>query len=107
MENTMTFWDFYSHYYTDDNPPVIASRTTGDIIRHGGGSTRCNFWAGYDGLVGGIYSNRPNRNTAGGASYAAGRAYRRDVNAGRRPALPDPSPGMTRTGTVSHHGVVS
>lgn len=93
----MSFYDFYNHYYVNDNPPVIASRTTGDIIRHGGGSHRVAFWAGYDGLRGGVHG--PGR-TAAGLCYRAGAAYRRAVNNGSRDPLPDPSPGMTRTGSV-------
>ena len=92
----MGFYDFYNFYYVEDNPPVIASRTDGTLIRHGGGSHRCAFWAGYDGLTGGVYG--PD-NTAAGRAYRAGAAYRRAVDSGRRPALPDPSPGMSRTGT--------
>lgn len=93
----MGFYDFYRHYYVDDNPPVMVSRTTGDTIRHGGGSHRCAFWAGYDNLSGGVYG--PD-NTAAGRAYRAGAAYRRAVDAGRRDPLPDPSPGLSRTGSV-------
>lgn len=79
------FWDFYAHYFTEDNPPVMADVNTGETIRHGGSSHRCYFWAGYDGLKGGIFPG------VGGclSAYRAGVAYRKAVNKGARPALPE------------------
>ena len=94
------FYDMYGHYFVEDKPPVITDRVNGEIVRHGGSQGRSAFWAGYDGLVGGIY-NRPNRKTAVGSAYAAGKAYRKAVDAGRRPALPEPVAGQTQTGSSS------
>lgn len=82
------FWNFYQHYFVEDNPPVMNDVNTGELIRHGGGSNRCAFWAGYDGIKGALYP--PARNgSAVDTAYRAGVAYRKAVNAGRRDPLPD------------------
>ena len=86
--NQATFYDFVSHYCTNDNPPVMVSRTSGNVVRHGGSMSRSAFWAGYDGLKGGIFP--PTRNgSASDSAYRAGVAYRKDVVAGVRDALPE------------------
>ena len=79
--------NFFDHYFTDDNPPVMVSRTNGFIVRHGGSMSRSAFWAGYDGLRGGIFP--PPHDSYAGYGYRAGVAYRKAVNAGTRNALPD------------------
>lgn len=82
------FWNFFQHYFVEDKPPVKTSVISGNLERHGGGSHRCAFWAGYDGLKGAIYP--PARNgSAADTAYRAGVAYRTAVNAGKRAALPE------------------
>jgi hypothetical protein len=81
------FNDFFAHYYTEDNPPVMVSRTSGRAVRHGGSMSRSAFWAGYDGLRGGIFP--PARNgSAADSAYRAGVAYRKAVDNGTRAGLP-------------------
>lgn len=80
------------HQFTEfylESPPVHIDRSTGDLVRHYGGSHRCHFWAGYDGIEGGPYGNDK---TAAGAAWRAGRAYRRQVQAGRLDPLPEKIP---------------
>jgi len=37
-------------HYPNEKPTMIDKRT-GKTVRHGGGSHRCAFWAGYDGIT--------------------------------------------------------
>lgn len=81
------FYNMVRHYYENDHPPLMVSKTSGATVRHGGSSGRCAFWAGYDGLNGGIYP--PTRNgSAIDSAYRAGIKYRKAVETGARPALP-------------------
>lgn len=66
-------------------PPVQQDKTTGRLVRHSGAYHRAAFWAGYDGLKGGIYGADQ---TAVGAAFRAGQAYRTAVDTGRLDPLP-------------------
>ena len=80
-----TFWNIYPLYI--DRPPVKTD-LNGDLCRDRGGSHRTFFWAGYDGLKSGLYP--PSRNNGLGVSaYRAGIDYRKSVDSGKTPALPN------------------
>ena len=78
------FWNLYPLFMK--SPPLLADRTTGKIIRHAGGSSRCGFWAGYDGIMKG-----PRIGPRGSVVHTAWRAgldYRKLVDSGKRDPLP-------------------
>lgn len=86
----MPFWDLHGHYFVNDHPPVIIDKMTGKLVRHRGGSGRCAFWAGYDGLITPIYPRTGDSAVA--SAYRGGAAYRRSS----RPDLPEPTAGLHR-----------
>ena len=79
------FYDLKSFYL--DNPPLIVSKVSGEVVRHSGSSGRDSFWAGYDGKGGITYSGRGTSATA--SAFRGGKAYRKLVNTGTREALPE------------------
>ena len=79
------FWNLYPLYM--ESPPLIVDPCDGITKRHAGGSTRCGFWAGYDGILVG-----PNVGTPGSVTktaHRAGVAYRKLVDNGKRDPLPN------------------
>jgi len=86
MLTNRNFWNLYPHFYTDDHPPVIVDKASGELVRHGGGSSRCAFWAGYDGVMRG--PNVGPKGSVTNSAHRAGVAYRKAVDSGKRAALP-------------------
>lgn len=78
------FWNIYPLYMK--SPPVKIDPADGVLRRHAGGSTRCGFWAGYDGIMTGPNVGSPGSITK--TAHRAGVAYRKLVTAGKKEALP-------------------
>lgn len=78
------FWNLYPLYMK--SPPLKVDPCDNVLKRHKGGSHRCAFWAGYDGLTGALYP--PPRGSISKTAYRAGVAYRRKVDKGKVDALP-------------------
>ena len=77
------FWNLYPLFMK--SPPLIVDPADGVLKRHAGGSTRCGFWAGYDGITG------PRMGSPGSvvrSAYRAGVAYRKLVDSNKRDPLP-------------------
>ena len=78
------FWNMYPLYM--EHPPLKVDPCDGIVKRHRGGSTRCAFWAGYDGITKGPNVGAPGSVTR--TAHRAGVAYRKLVDAGKRNPLP-------------------
>lgn len=84
MNNNNNFWNVYPLYM--ETPPIKVDPADGVLRRYAGGSTRCAFWAGYDGITTGPHTGIPGSVTRTG--HKAGVAYRKLVDAGKRDPLP-------------------
>jgi hypothetical protein len=78
------FWNLYPLFMK--SPPLLVDHT-GETIRHAGGSSRCGFWAGYDGITRGPRKGSPGSVVR--TAYRAGVAYRKLVDSGKRDPLPE------------------
>ena len=78
------FWNLYPLYM--EQPPLLVDPCDGIVKRHAGGSSRCGFWAGYDGINQGGRIGSPGSVVR--TAHRAGIAYRKLVDAGKRDPLP-------------------
>ena len=78
------FWNLFPLF--TESPPVIIDPADGVLRRHRGGSTRCSFWAGYDGIK--VGPNVGTRGSVAHSAYRAGVHVRRRVDAGTIDPLP-------------------
>jgi hypothetical protein len=78
------FWNLYPLFMR--SPPLIVDPVDGVLKRHSGGSTRCGFWAGYDGITKGPRKGSPGSVVR--SAFRAGVAYRKLVDLGKRDPLP-------------------